>query len=50
MTQAFYERRCRPYSAFSQAFSVNACRWRIRGERPGDSLGPRDSKRVTHTK
>ena len=38
-----------PCTAFSQAFSVNSLRWRIRGERAGkaltSSLGPRDPKR-----
>ena len=37
-----------PSTASFQAFSVNAFRWRIRDERPGDknSLPPRDPKRI----
>jgi len=39
-----------PYTASFQALSVNAFRWRIRDQRPGDGLknflGPRDPKRI----
>ena len=38
-----------PCTAFSQSFSVNSFRWRIRGERAGNAFtfshGPRDPKR-----
>ena len=42
-----------PCTVISQAFLVNAFRWRIRGEHGGNaltsSLGPRDPKRIDST-